>query len=691
MVRFMVGMVVAVALVIGVALYFGLSVDTEGLEQTPRAAHKKGEPHPEYGAALYPEVKLAPLPKAPARPAFMLPIEPCHAVVREKQEVSSPKDGHLLFVGQDVTGVKDLVDDPRRPIQTIDVFDGKDVQQRRYRPLDELDIVEFGQIVAVVDPALAINELAGKETKIVAAKADLEASKYILTESKTRLVRLQQQRANSPGKIVVTDEEMGTAQVTYDKYYGETESKKQAVFLAEFEKSQANLILTQHTLKSKLPGKSVVKKIYKFGGEGIKAQEPILQLNNISRLRVEGSAGSQYLPHLRVGTECYLEPSVEMSPRQPLIKAHRAEVNSVATCSDGEHFISGSEDKTVCIWQRGHVAADQLYLTSPVRVVACNPKDHTILAGCADGTIVLYDLSKKDPANELLPLKRVLKVNHRGAISALAFSPDGQFFASGGEDNAIVMWKASGEKVYDFDIDDGHQGTITALNFTPQCTLISAARDNTLRMWWLYEKGAVVNPIGLPNRGGNVNQLGVSADGRFLLFDQGKSLQLIDSVTGSTVTTLDNLSGANPFDTLALFSPDGQLMLTGGAGEGRMHLWKTPTAEDRGFQVRELVTKERSAITTAAFGPAGKGFAVSGSKDGSVQLWGLPDEAAVKNHRIFLDASGQPLRLDLVDPALDGNKTRVAVNVQNPQDEKHQERLLPGQRVTVVVMVAPAK
>jgi len=122
-----------------------------------------------------------------------------------------------------------------------------------------------------------------------------------------------------------------------------------------------------------------------------------------------------------------------------------------------------------------------------------------------------------------------------------------------------------------------------------------------------------------------------------------------------------------------------------------LHLWKSPTAEDRGFQVRELVAKKRSAITTTAFGPAGKGFAVSGSKDGSVQLWGMPDEAAVKNHRIFVDASGQPLRLDLVEQALDGNKTRVAVNVQNPQDEQHQERLLPGQRVTVVVMVAPAK
>jgi WD40 repeat protein len=685
MVRFFVGVLVAVAIVVGVALWFGLSIDQPPGETRPRSSHHAGGPHPEYGPELYASVKLAPLPPAPAKQAYTIPIEPCLVVVREKQEVSSPKDGHLLFVGQDVTGLQNVQEVPGRRVRTIEVFDGKEVKERKYRPLEEGDFVEFEQVVAVIDPALAINDLAGKETKLIAARADHVASKDILVESKKRWERLKDLQRQ--GKQIVTDEEFGTAQVTYYKYLGEEVTKAQAILLADAEKAQANLILTQHFLKSKLPGKSIVKKIYKYSGEGIKAQEPILQLNNISRLRVEGSAGSQFLPLVRAGMECYLEPSVEMAPRQPLINAHRAEVNSVATCADGEHFVSGSEDKTVCIWQRGHTAPlYQLYHSSPVRVVACNPKNHTMLAGCADGTIVLWDLSKNPP------VKQALEVHHRGAVSALAFSPDGQFFASGGEDNSIVMWKSGGEKLYTFDSEDGHQGTITALNFTPQCKLVSAARDNTLRIWSLYQKGAEAGGV-IANRGGNVNQLGVSTDGRYVLFDQGRTLQLIDSTTGLTVAALNNLAGANPFDTLALFSPDGQLMLTGGAGEGRLSLWKTPTPEDRGYQVRELVTstKERSAINTAAFGPAGKHFAVTGSKDGYVHLWALPDAEAVKNHRIFVDANGDPLHLDLVEQALDGNKTRVVVNVQNPQDEQHQERLLPGQRVTVVVMVAPPK
>jgi hypothetical protein len=63
----------------------------------------------------------------------------------------------------------------------------------------------------------------------------------------------------------------------------------------------------------------------------------------------------------------------------------------------------------------------------------------------------------------------------------------------------------------------------------------------------------------------------------------------------------------------------------------------------------------------------------------------LPDDAAVKSHLILKDANNENLQLDLVEQSIDGGKTRIAVNVQNPG-----ERLLPGQRVTLVVVV-PAK
>src|SRR5207253_7849411 len=142
---------------------------------------------------------------------------------------------------------------------------------------------------------------------------------------------------------LVTDQEIGEARVMLAKYAGDMKSKKQAIEVATRELSQAKLVLSQHFLKSQLPGHSTVKKIYKSNGEGIKALEPVLHLQKAGELRIEGSVDSQYFSTLRANknARCYVVPSEEMGPAFELMKAHRHEVTCVAACADGEHFVSG--------------------------------------------------------------------------------------------------------------------------------------------------------------------------------------------------------------------------------------------------------------------------------------------------------------------------------------------------------------
>jgi WD40 repeat protein len=257
--------------------------------------------------------------------------------------------------------------------------------------------------------------------------------------------------------------------------------------------------------------------------------------------------------------------------------------------------------------------------------VACTPpgtKEQLCLTGAADGSARLWNLAGKGSQ----PLRR-LEGEHRGAINCVAFTPDGRFCVTGGDDREIILWEtASGKEHYRFPAADNHRGAITSLQFTPQGRLISAGRDNTLRIWQVGQKGArLENKV--EQRSGDVTTLGVSPDGVQMLFDQGRELRLLSVPGGRLDSSLRNVSGATNFTTFALFSPDGQLVLTAGPSD-HAQLWRAPTRTVRGYELRQL-RYAGSPATSAAFGQLfenGKEqtFVVTGHKDGKVLVYEVP-------------------------------------------------------------------
>ena len=672
----------------GVAWYTDLLPDfgTLGRESAADFVDVASRIMKDPGPLLYPSAQAArPLVNAAAlgQPKDPIVIEG-HNVILEKQDVPSKRAGQLLFIGEPIP---DGVPPPAGPVNTAKMIqDSKEVVVR-YRRLEEGACIQEDQIVAMLDHSLALNDWMIKKAKIDAARADYDAAFKTRLEAQARLDRLDNVRLH--GKNFVPPEEYSAAVLARDRYKYEEIAKKAAITQAELEAEQALLILKEHEIRNKIPGVSILKTIHKHRGEAIKEQETILQLYNISRLRAEGLIDVQYLDQLREGMRVSLEP-IEESPPLRMLSEHRGEVTGVAVSGEGQNalLVSASLDGTIRVWSptRGR-ALRVLYPPAPVTAIACSPERggrRWLLASSTGGRLFLWDLANNadEPSwdsgmSEHHP--------HGDAITALAFSPDGKWFATGGEDGTLALWQTEGGKlVYPLDAEHGvkepHAGSITSLHFTPQCELVSAGRDNTLRIWKLHQRAA--RQVGAPitGRAGSVTNLGVSRDGQWALFDMGKMLQILSLPDRRTFSVIQGIT-ATPFETLALYSPDASLILTGGLSEGRLQLWRAPTDGKRGFELRQFATAERSPVTCAAFAPDGS-FAVSGTKDGYIYVWSVPDRARVARHRL------ENLKLTLVERSLEVStrQVRIGVNVQNPIDADYPSgRLIPGRPVHIVI------
>jgi WD40 repeat protein len=151
----------------------------------------------------------------------------------------------------------------------------------------------------------------------------------------------------------------------------------------------------------------------------------------------------------------------------------------------------------------------------------------------------------------------------------------------------------------------------------------------------LGAQSAVVT-LPIDHRFGAVDCLGVSADGTRVLFDQEDNrIDVVSLADGRSVGTLQTAGagrtvGAGRFATLAVFSADDSLVLTG-CGEGarsEMQLWETPKIGGRGQEQRRLVTPTEADVTCAAFSPdKDKPFVVVGTKSGGVHVWTPPGAA----------------------------------------------------------------
>ena len=259
---------------------------------------------------------------------------------------------------------------------------------------------------------------------------------------------------------------------------------------------------------------------------------------------------------------------------------NNAHISSVAWVQQGgAHLAVGTSSGTTQLWDVH--AGKQLRSMDghSDRVGALAWNRHVLSTGSRDTTVVQHDVRIARHATATL-------MNHTQEVCGMAWSPDGETLATGGNDNLLCLWDASRSNHHlpRFRLTD-HQAAVKALAWSPHERNLLATgagtADRTIK-FWNTQTGALLNSID----------------------------------TGSQVCALQ----WNPFEK--------EILSSHGYARNQLTLWKYPSMA----KIKEF-EGHTARVLHMAVSPDG-GTVLSAAADETLRFWDIfapPAEAASKS------------------------------------------------------------
>jgi WD40 repeat protein len=252
------------------------------------------------------------------------------------------------------------------------------------------------------------------------------------------------------------------------------------------------------------------------------------------------------------------------------------------------------------LWREYHGEKSRLWgHKGAVTAVAFSPDDRLIASGSADNTVKRWDAGTG---------KEVRSLNgHQARVTCVAFSPDGTHLATASADRTVRLWdSATGQQLHCF---KDHERVVNCVAYSPDGRqIISGAEDRTVRVWDVATGQATETFRGHTSP---IKAVAFAPDAKKLASigqEPKKGEFLVWEVSGGNIVFKKN---GNPWTSVA-FSPDGQHLATGELGilaEDGKSAFRVPVAKPavrvwdmRGAPVQRL-QGHADAITQVAYSP----------------------------------------------------------------------------------------
>ncbi len=278
------------------------------------------------------------------------------------------------------------------------------------------------------------------------------------------------------------------------------------------------------------------------------------------------------------------------------LNGHSAAVTSVAFSVDGGTLVTGSYDRTVKAW---NVATGECIKTfkgfrETVNDVAISPNGDIVAAAGVDATVRLWSLQTGDEVRRLRTPSQVYSV---------AFSPDGKYCMSGGENGAVSQYAVH---VPSSTLDvRGAALTLVASDIASDGRTAATADPTGMVTLWNLQTGHEIRSRII--NGGRITSIVFSRD--------GSRLAVCSRFAGVHLLDLPGLKETGVFlGSFAAFSRDGKLLVT---GTGNLAVvWDLTTGKKR----LSLAEERGVNFMGAVFSPDGSRL-LTGSESSYPAVW----------------------------------------------------------------------
>jgi Caspase domain/WD domain, G-beta repeat len=292
--------------------------------------------------------------------------------------------------------------------------------------------------------------------------------------------------------------------------------------------------------------------------------------------------------------------NLEANLIKPTLSVKRAAgaVRGQSVSTGGRYLSLLLADGTVRVWDLELGIQRPSFKPQGQAQIAVPSPDGRTVAVVTDGVAALYDLGTRRALGDLS--------GQKGAVLAVAFTPDGKLIATGSRDGSMTLWTVDKRAVKQ--TQQAHAGGVRSLAVKPDGALIATGGADRVVKIWDAKKGKVVGDIG--GLDGEVSYVQFAPDGKRLFAGTtGGTLAGIDLATRKVTATIHS-----PAKTLDMAVNSSGVAAFGGS-DGKIAVVEFAS----GSEIKTMPAHS-GAVRFLAFGGKAQRLISSGD-DGAVRLW----------------------------------------------------------------------